>query len=74
MKTNVESSYKVLLGSYNLVALKQAISIVPPITEKWSLKKLILSNLVPFVLKMKMGDIFNFLSLNYFGRLSFLKS
>ena len=47
----------------------------PPIAEKRSFKKLkILSFLAPFILKIKTTDIFNFLSVKYFGKgLLFLK-
>ena len=45
------------------------ISIVPPITEKRPFKKLkILSFLVPFISKIKTADIFNFVSVKYFGK------
>ena len=50
-------------------------SIGLPITEKRPFKKLkILSFLVPFISKIKTADIFNFLSVKYFGKgLLFLK-
>ena len=51
------------------------ISIGPRITEKLPFKKLkILSFLAPFISKIKTADIFNFLSVKYFGKgLLFLK-
>ena len=50
-------------------------SIGQPITEKRPFKKLkILSFLAPFISKIKTADIFNFLSVKYFGKgLLFLK-
>ena len=45
------------------------ISIAPRITEKLPFKKLkILSFLAPFISKIKTSDIFNFLSVKYFGK------
>ena len=51
------------------------ISVGPPITEKRPFKKLkIFSFLVLFISKIKTADIFNFLSVKYFGKgLLFLK-
>ena len=52
------------------------ISIGPPITEEQPFKKLkILSFMVPFISKIKTADMFNFLSIKYFGKgLLFLKT
>ena len=55
--------------------MPKIISIGPPITEKRPFKKLkILSFLVAFISKIKTADVFNFLSVKYFGKgLLFLK-
>ena len=55
--------------------MPKIISIGPPITEKRPFKKLkILSFLALFISKIKTADIFNFLSVKYFGKgLLFLK-
>ena len=54
---------------------QKIISTGPRITEKLPLKKLkILSFLAPFISKIETADIFNFLSVKYFGKgLLFLK-
>ena len=49
--------------------MPKIISIGPSITEKLPFKKLkILSFLAPFISKTKTTDIFNFLSVKYFGK------